>query len=62
MTQQQQYDSHHTRRVPSLNAIQYIITIVRRDVPDFDSKDAEALGRAVADVLKEEESSEQETF
>ena len=58
---QQQYDSSHTRRVPSLNAIQYIITIVRRDVPDFNSKDTEALGQAMADVLKEEES-EQEAF
>lgn len=58
---QQQYDSNHTRRVPSLNAIQYIITIVRRDVPDFNSKDAAVFGQAVADVLKEEES-EQETF
>lgn len=58
---QQQYDGSHTRRVPSLNAIQYIITIVRRDVPDFNSKDTEALGRAIADVLKEEES-ERETF
>lgn len=58
---QQQYDSYHSRRVPSLNAIRYIITIVRRDVPDFDSKDTEALGQAIADVLKDEEN-EEETF
>lgn len=51
---QQEYEKKYPNTVPTLNAIKLIISIIKKDKPDFTTHDIPVTMQALRDVMKED--------
>lgn len=51
---QQEYEKKYPNSVPTLNAIKLIISIIKKDKPDFTTHDIPMTMQALRDVMEED--------